>query len=208
MTSLIRRAIERAGQFIFSLRSASYTTDGAALSSADLLDVLTTRIADAASTNTSLTSSLISGSIDVATWREAVAVELRRATWQSYALGRGGWDQISTADRAAMTARMKDEFTYLRDFASAIASGDLSEAEIQARIAMYAEHLRAPYYEGLRQANDNAGMTQERRVLNAAEHCSDCEGYAGEGWQDIGYFPAPGDGSQCLSNCQCEMEFQ
>lgn len=207
MSNLLRRAIERVGQFVFNLRSATYSQDGRAVPSTSLLDTLSGRIADASSTNRNLTSSFLSGSIDLATWRKAVAVELRRATWQAYTLGRGGWQQIESAERAAMTRRMKSEFQYLRRFTDEIAAGKLSSAEIQERIDMYAEHLRAPFYEGLREANENAGKTRERRVMGIAEHCDDCEGYASEGWQEIGYFPPPGDDSRCLSNCKCEMEW-
>ena len=45
--------------------------------------------------------------------------------------------------------------------------------------------------------------------MGVAEHCPDCISFAAEGWQPIGHFPTPCDGStQCLVNCQCHKEYR
>ena len=207
MSSLIRRVIERAGQFVYSVRDAVFRRDGRTLTSAEVLAKVDQRIADAKGLMRDLTGSIARGEISVAQWRDAMALEIRRSTFQIHALGRGGWDNIN-ADKAAIAERLKAEYGYLDKFAADIQAGNLSQAQIQMRADMYADHTRASYWEGAEEANREAGRQQERRVMGLAEHCIDCEGYASEGWQPLGYFPPPGDGSVCRANCQCSMEFR
>jgi len=52
-------------------------------------------------------------------------------------------------------------------------------------------------------------MNEEAWELGTAEHCGDCVAFASEGWQPLGTFPFPGDGStQCMTNCQCSKIYR
>jgi hypothetical protein len=206
--SIIRRIAQRAETFLFNLRNAFYERGGREVTTEDVLGVADRRIEDAAQTTRDLTAAMASGRLTLAQWRESIAVELRRAHAQAFALGRGGWDRMTAADRAIVTARLRSEYGYLRQFAKDVQAGGMSEAQIRARAEMYAHHVRTSLWEGMREANGDAGKTQERRVMSQAEHCSDCEDMASEGWKEIGHFPAPGEDSRCMSNCKCNMEFR
>lgn len=208
MTSIIRRLAERVGVFTFNLRFARYERNGEIVPNENTIAAVDRRIQDARDMSQRLSGALASGQLTTQQWAESLAVELRRAHTQAYALGRGGWQRMTAADRAAVTARLRSEFGYLRQFAVDVQSGGMSEAQIRARAEMYANHLRVSYWEGSRRAKEDAGFVEERRVMSQSEHCSDCEDYASEGWKPLNYFPAPGLDSQCLSNCKCNMEFR
>lgn len=137
-----------------------------------------------------------------------MAMELRRTHLQLFALGKGGWSAVERAEWNTLSGRIREELTFLRQFAGEIGSGKLSEAQIAARADMYANHLQASFYDGLTAGKRQAGMTEERRFLGRAEHCDDCVGYAGQGWVPIGTLPSPGDGSVCMANCQCTLDYR
>jgi hypothetical protein len=73
---------------------------------------------------------------------------------------------------------------------------------------MYANKTRTAYYDGKVAAAKDAGLVEERRRLNPAEHCADCIGFANLGWQPIGSLPEPGEQSVCRANCKCTKEFR
>lgn len=150
-----------------------------------------------------VTAGMTRGVVTVAEWQTAVAVELRRMHTQAAALGRGGWQQMTPRDWGHVGRALRDEYAYLRGFAEALASGTLSEAQINARVSQYVNGIWSRYWRGETSAMQGAGMTEERRILTPAEHCKDCEGYAAQGWQPLGSLPEPGEGSVCGHNCRC-----
>jgi len=150
-----------------------------------------------------LTSGMMRGVVTVAEWQTAVAVELRRMHTQAAALGRGGWAQMTPSDWGHVGRKLRDEYAYLRGFAEALASGTLSESQINVRVSQYVNGIWSRYWRGEMGAMQEAGMTEERRILTPAEHCADCESYAAQGWQPLGSLPEPGDGSACGHNCRC-----
>lgn len=207
MTSIIRRLAERTAAFFFDLRNAYYEFGGKPVSTDDVLTVVDRRIQDAKGLFRNINNTLIAGDMGTATWAESLAVELRRGHTQSYALGRGGWERMTAADRAAVTARLREEYKFLRDFARDVQSGKLSEAQIRARADMYAEHLKSSYWAGQTASKREAGFTEERRHMRGAHHCKDCPGYA-DRWEPIGSLPEPGDDCECRSRCKCEKEYR
>lgn len=210
MTDFLRRTVERAGRFLYNARQAryEYASDLKPLSGSKLLDVLERREKDGFATMQRLGAALKEGKIGVNDWQNAVAFELRRAHSQAYALGRGGWQQMTSEDRAAVSARLRSEFDYLRQFAGEIASGKLSDKQIAARVEMYAKHIQTSYYTGETAAKIDAGLTQEMRVLGATHrHCMDCPGYAGH-WEPIGTLPEPGLECQCTAYCKCSKIYR
>lgn len=155
-----------------------------------------------------LTSGMMRGVVTVAEWQTAVAVELRRMHTQAAALGRGGWAQMTPSDWGHVGRKLRDEYAYLRGFAEALASGTLSESQINVRVSQYVNGIWSRYWRGEMGAMQEAGMTEERRILTPAEHCADCESYAAQGWQPIGSLPEPGEGSVCGNNCRCLKIFR
>lgn len=150
-----------------------------------------------------VTVGVLEGAVSVEDWQTAVAVELRRMHTQAAALGRGGWQQMTPRDWGRIGRALRDEYAYLRGFAEALAGGNLSEAQVNARLTLYVNGIWSSYWKGAAGAMQGAGMTEERRILTPAEHCKDCEGYAAQGWQPLGSLPEPGEGSVCGHNCRC-----
>jgi hypothetical protein len=205
MTNVFRRIIQSIGDFIWDARNGRFTRrDG---SPVNPIDVLGERQADLTSFIEKAIATLLRTG-DVNGWRNAFALELRRSIVESYVLGRGGWSQITTADRVLMRQLVESEMTYLRQFALDIAGQNLTEGQIRARMEMYNSHLNRNYAAGERSVKRELGYNEERRVLSPVENCEDCVGYASEGWQELGYFPLPGEASQCGANCNCTLEYR
>lgn len=155
-----------------------------------------------------LTERMLAGRITLAQWQERVAGELKDAYQVNMVFGRGGRDLVTYSDWGRMGSRLRLQYRYLNGFAQEIEAGMLSDAQILARVQQYGRSVRTSYFDGLNAAMVDSDFTEERRVLNPAEHCDDCVGYASEGWQAIGYFPPPGMASVCDGNCACEMEYR
>lgn len=208
--NLLRRTVDRAGRFVFDARNAyyEYASDLKQVKGEALLQLVNGRVQDGVTTSDRLFDAYQGGQISLSQMRDALATELRRANSQMFALGRGGWRQVTAEDRALLTERLKQEFDYLRGFMRGIADGKLSEAQIRDRLSMYSEHTRSSFWDGQTAAKADAGYTQERRVLAAAIHCKDCPDYAAQGWQPINTLPSPGLGCQCGARCKCEMEYR
>jgi hypothetical protein len=206
VASFVSRVSERVGRYAFNLANAYYVRDGRRVSGDTLAAVRAGRVDDAVQTARNLTDAYLAGRIGIGDWRDAFAVELRRAHSQVYALGRGGWEGMTAADREAVAARLRSEFDYLRQFARDVPS--LSDAEIAQRMDLYANHVTASFWEGQTAAKTEAGFTEEMRTLGATDkHCADCPGYA-DHWEPIGTLPEPGDACECGANCQCSKSYR
>lgn len=155
-----------------------------------------------------ITQRFIAGKIDLATWQTQFARELKDGYLVQYMIGRGGRAQMGAADFGRIGGHLAFEYRHLDQFAQEIKAGKLSAGQILTRAGMYADGVRTSFFEGLTAAKGDAGYVEERRILNPAEHCEDCIGYAGLGWQPIGSLPPPGIGSRCNHNCRCTMDYR
>lgn len=155
-----------------------------------------------------ITNRLLDGRIDLATWQQRMAAEIKDAHIINLQVGRGGKAVTEFSDYGRAGARLRFQYRKLDDFAKEIQLGDLTEAQIRNRARMYALAPRTAYYDGLTAAKYAAGYIRERRVLNNAEHCQSCVTYAALGWQPIGSLPEPGVDSECLTSCKCEKQYE
>lgn len=148
-----------------------------------------------------ITERFLDGKIDLATWQQRMAAELKDAHIVNACIGRGGRAQMTFSDWGRVGARLREQYRYLNRFAEEIKNGLLSNAQISQRALMYARSARISYYDGLTSAKAMAEFTEEQRVLGYAEHCTDCPDLAGY-WAPIGSLPPIGM-TQCLTNCKC-----
>lgn len=164
-------------------------------------------------------SQLANGSITVETWRDSMREASRHIHTSATALAQGSWDGVSAREWGYAGAKLKSEYAYLEKFAADIASGKqavftidpetgarIPDGRFMSRASMYAESGHGTLEASRRRGEQEAGAQWERRVLDDAENCADCVGYALEGWQPIGTLPDIGD-SQCLSMCRCVFEY-
>jgi hypothetical protein len=155
-----------------------------------------------------ITKRYIDGKIDLQSWQRQMRREIKDSHIVSATAGRGGRDSMTQADWGRTGGRLRQQYGYLDNLAWERFNGTVSDSQMMTRAKMYAGNNRTAYHDGKVAAFRDAGFTEERRVLNPAEHCADCLAYAALGWQPIGSLPEPGQASQCLSNCKCDKEFR
>ena len=97
---------------------------------------------------------------------------------------------------------------YMVRFAAQIATHQLSDAQVLARAAMYADALYGTFanIQTAREAT-LGGQRYARRIIDpAADHCDECPDLADLGWVPIEEMVPIGD-TTCLTNCRCEIEY-
>lgn len=154
-----------------------------------------------------ITKRLINKRIGVNNWIRELSETLKPAHINAYMIGLGGKAQMNASEYGRVGAILKEEYKYLRQFGRDILDKKLSRNQIEARVNLYAESLFRSYEKGRESGHITNGFNWERRLRNASESCTDCIGFSAEGWQEIGYFPVPGDQCQCKRNCRCSKEY-
>lgn len=127
-----------------------------------------------------ITASMTDGSVTVQAWERSMQTEIQRLYGAQFAYGRGGRNAMTEADWQAAADMARGQFGYLRSFAEAAVSGDLSAARMQARAAMYASSAVQAF---------EAGRVAAFGMPPLSRH--------------------PGDGSEaCKSNCRCHLDIE
>lgn len=137
--------------------------------------------------------------------------EIKAEYIRQYLAGIGGQAQMTKKDWSSIGGMLKEQYKYLKGFADEIAAGNLTEKQIASRAAMYINSAREAFERAKERTVVKAGYDQERWQLGfvRTEHCEDCVGYEAMGWQPVGTFPYPGDGSTvCLTNCKCYKQYR
>lgn len=125
-----------------------------------------------------------------------------------YILARGGRKRMTPQDWGWLGSQIKRQYReYLQPFAQAIADETLTEAQAARRLRMYVDAGRQASMQGARQAAKGAGLTQERNVLSAAEHCRGCVAETRRDWVAIGRL-VPLTQRDCLTNDRCDIEYR
>lgn len=120
------------------------------------------------------------GLLTLPAWREAMRQEIERIYILAYVLGRGGLDRMTAHDWTRLQQVLDQHYQYLDKFAKDI--NGMSEAQAQARAALYAQSAYQAYSVG-----------QEQQI--------------GQGTLVL---PAhPGDiTTECGSNCRCHWRIE
>lgn len=185
-------------------------TTGRYVSEADVMRLMQAEIDSSMERMRDLLAAAQSGETPytIADWQRAMANELRQVHGEMLMLSVGGRNNVTAEDWGSLGLRLRDEYAYLNGFANDIAGG-LSDAQIDARMQMYADASWNSFWHGKTDAMERAGFSEERRILDPqAETCGDCEGYAARGWQPMGTLPEPGEKSQCLRRCRCRKVYR
>jgi hypothetical protein len=171
-----------------------------------------------ADTAQAITEQLSQGTISVGQWQRQMREVIKQARASAIYHGRadrpmGLGQRINAAVRNFWDTQK--QFNYLRGFAQQIRSGALDDPRFLgrtlARARMYIKSAGETFFKEMTGSAKEQGYTEKRRVLNPAEHCPDCVAQAELGWVPIDdpSVTAPRDGStQCLGNCQCDMEYR
>lgn len=174
-----------------------------------VLEYVDKSIAASGNAADTVTTMLINGNLAPGDFGDSLRDELKREYIRQYLLGIGGREQMGPRDWGSVGGMLKEQYKHLDGFIAEIKDGNLTEEQIRARVGMYVNSAREGYERAHERNAKALGMTEEKWELGEAEHCDDCVAYAAQGWQPIGTFPNPGDGStQCLTNCKCHVIYQ
>jgi hypothetical protein len=176
---------------------------------ADVRDALETVMDASGVRMKALTEQLIGEQISLAEWQMGMMEEIKISHTAAAASARGGWAQMSQADWGATGRLIRDQYDFLRNFASEIASGKQRlDGTARVRTQLYAQAPRGTFEEMRRRYERLMnGMEEERRVLGEADHCPGCLDQAEKGWQPIGTLDPIG-AEECVTNCHCTFHYR
>jgi hypothetical protein len=135
-----------------------------------------------------------------------MATEIKVQHLAAAMIAHGGRNAMTQADYGWTGQRIRDQYDYLRKFAEGIASDTqpLADQAI-ARAALYGQAGRATY-EAMRAGDAvTRGENEERNVLGAADHCTDCVGASAQSWVPLGTL-IPIGSRICKANCRCRID--
>lgn len=162
----------------------------------------------------SLASRVYDGNISVADWQASMREEIKKEYIRQAVVGAGGEAQMDSAAWGSVGGQLQGQYRHLDRFAADVATGELSETQIQHRSRMYIKSARQAYERALWKGKREAGFDLCRWVPNyAAENCPDCVEFANLEWQRIadqpygGCRPASGC-TVCLTNCACTIRYR
>lgn len=151
---------------------------------------------------------LVQGEISLETWQTETAYALRKLHIQSAILGRGGSDRMTREDYLAIGRILKEEYRFLRGFAQDINNGNLTQAQFEARLRLYANRAYLSFALMQQLNYREAGYLYMQRFLDRnAAHCPDCFSYATAGIKPIGTLPLPTQQCLCRANCKCFVRY-
>lgn len=151
-------------------------------------------------------------SIDLATFQRRFAQELKDSYLTNYMISRGGKNALTQADYGRIGGYLKNEYRFLNQFGRDIASGTMSEAQILARIDLYAENTKRAYEAGQIVATIEADDGFLVWRFGATEqHCADCFRLNGQvhkasKWESAGIAPKSPDLACGGYHCDCRLE--
>lgn len=147
------------------------------------------------------------GQITLAAWQLGMADNLRATHTYAAAIARGGLAQLTPADERRIARLVRDRLLFLNRFAAELEQGRALDGRFLQRAGMYIDASRTAFQQAQRIEMQEQGMTEERRVRNAAESCSGCIEVEALGYVPIGDLPDIGE-QECLTSCQCDDEYR
>jgi len=193
-------------------RSKAYRdlTTGRYLGRKQALSYVEQSIAASSNSMDTIAALVSSGGLGPAEFAIVAREEIKQEYIRQYLLGIGGEAQMTQADWGSIGGSLAEQYKYFDKFAEQVANGELSEDQIRARLRMYTNSAREAYDRAHGKNAKSLDMTEESWITDSGlENCDDCLAYEAEGWQPIGTFPHPGDGTtKCKTNCGCHKEYR
>jgi hypothetical protein len=149
---------------------------------------------------------LVSGELDLADWESEIAQTIKTLHINAYTLGKGGIKRLDARDYGTIGARIKQQYVYLRNFTNDVATGNMSIAQFQNRLSLYADAAFSSYEKGRIISHRSDGFEWYRNIRSASESCNDCIAISAQGWAAVGSYPDIGM-RQCKVKDRCSWEF-
>ncbi len=153
---------------------------------------------------------LVNREISLSQFQTIMTEELKRSHLRMGLLASGGKDGISKAGYGATGQRLKEEYSYLRNFVNAIARGELTEPRIIYRAGLYGLSSAAAFYKSEQISRIENGAVLAKRSLDPqAQHCPDCPALSTNGqWLPIEQVTPPTRNCVCRSRCRCIIQYR
>ncbi len=181
------------GQFV-TAKSVRFAVD-------TIIDAETVKVRDIA-------QRLIDGQINLAEWQIQTTSLLKTLYVAMGIAANGGFENTSNSDLGYLGSLIKEQYKFLRNFANDIKQGRQAlDGTLLARAELYSQASRGIYSDMVTRAAKLGGMSEAKRALGIADHCSTCLSQAALGWQSIDNVLPIGD-AECLSNCRCDLIFR
>lgn len=154
------------------------------------------------------TRMLADGAITLDQWQGSVREAIKLAHLQAAIIGHGGREGMGSAEYGRVGQRLRQEYSFLQNFASDLLGARISAPMALARIGLYAQSIRGSFWEGSSIRKEQQGFSLMKRILDpGAQHCQDCLDYAARGIVPIGSVPPPGQRCACRSRCRCSVRY-
>lgn len=197
-----------ANGFSYDRRLARYRApNGRFLAEREVRGVVDAVIDASAGRMKDLAGRLRSGDVSLPDWQMAMRREIKLGHLVSATAAHGGWDAMTPREWGLVGQRLRQQYQYLDGMAADIASGKQSlNGRLDARAASYAQSSRGTYEEiRRRDAAEERGVMQERRIRHVSDSCAGCVEQAAMGWQLSGVLSPIGT-QECRSNCKCTWQ--
>lgn len=155
----------------------------------------------------------LDGTITPSDLEAEIREHLKREYLRQYYLGIGGRAQMTQTDYGSIGGDLAFQYRKLEGFIEEIAAGDLSEAQIRARLRMYTNSARQAFEKAKHKSKTKAGYTHMSWDVNPAiENCDGCLEFSAMGLVAIEDNPyngcRPGTGcTPCLTSCGCAISY-
>lgn len=154
------------------------------------------------------TRMLVNGSITLDQWQSSMREAIKMAHIQATIIGHGGKNGMGSAEYGRIGQRLRQEYSYLQNFARDLLEQRVSPAMALARASLYAQSVRGSFWEGTSIRQEQQGYSLMRRILDPqAQHCDDCITYAARGMVPLGSVPLPGQRCACRARCRCSVQY-
>ena len=157
-------------------RTHNYRRNGSFVSFAEVKEISLKVAENSGNTVESLAWQLINGQLRLDHWQELMRSAIKNEHLAQYMAGKGGVGQMTQRDYGILGWTLREQYRFLDGFASDIASGNMTPAQIINRARMYIEDAHQSFWRGRTEA---MGMPA---LPTYPSHCD----------------------TECLTKCRCE----
>lgn len=155
-----------------------------------------------------LTTKLIESDITLPEWQNAIAQQLKDSHVRMGLFASGGKNAMTPKGYDSIVESVNDQIDYFNNFSAAIEKGELSDAQIMARVGQYSRSSKTTFYKLELETRLDNGFQRGKRLLDAqSNHCAACIEHQRPEWVDLSDIIAPGMQCECRMNCRCRIMY-
>lgn len=160
-----------------------------------------------------LATQLSDGSITLEQFQRQAGESLRRIHLGQAAMGRGGWEMLTSDDMRRVRRVLAEQFYSgvgedgkrygIRNLAEEVRSGRVSAAQLRSRMEAYAESGKVAYWGAWKAERPDVWGIRQLGITD--RHCAFCLEQAAIAPRRVSEIPPPGCCPQCLTRCKCTI---